>query len=120
MTSKSLRGELAIGDHVEISDNVKIDFTGTVSIGKNVLLSAKSHLLSHDHGFDPHSMPAEYELCIEEDVWVGMDAIIMPHVRRIGRGAIVAAGSVVTKPVPDYAIVAGNPAKIIKYRADHG
>lgn len=52
---------------------------------------------------------------IGNDVWVGTHVVIMPGIR-IGNGAIIGAGSIVTKDVPDYAIVAGVPAKIIKYR----
>ena len=54
---------------------------------------------------------------VENDVWIGMEALILPGVT-IGNGAIVAAKSVVTHDVPDYAIVAGNPAKIVKMRFD--
>lgn len=58
--------------------------------------------------------------CIEigNDVWVGQSAIILPSVKRIGDGAVIGAGAVVTKDVPDFAIVAGNPAVIIRYRFD--
>lgn len=52
---------------------------------------------------------------IKNDVWIGMNAVILPGVK-IGNGAVVAAGSVVTKDVPDYAMVAGVPAKIIKMK----
>lgn len=54
-------------------------------------------------------------IIIDDDVWIGYGATIMSEVH-IGQGAIVAAGSIVTKDVPPYAIVAGNPAKVIKYR----
>lgn len=57
------------------------------------------------------------DIIIENDVWIGAISTIMSGVR-IGNGAIVAAGSVVTKDVPPYAIVAGNPGKIVKYRFD--
>lgn len=53
---------------------------------------------------------------VEDDVWLGHNSIITPSVTNIGRGAVVAAGAVVTKNVPAYAVVAGNPAKVIKYR----
>ena len=57
----------------------------------------------------------ETQTVIEDDAWIGHGAILMSGVR-IGRGAIVAAGSVVTKDVPRYAIVGGVPAKVIRYR----
>lgn len=50
------------------------------------------------------------------DVWIGARAIILPGCKRIGAHSIIGAGSVVTHDVPDYAIVAGNPAKVIKMR----
>lgn len=54
---------------------------------------------------------------IGNDVWIGMNSTVLPGIK-IGNGAIIGAGSVVTKDVPDYAIVVGNPAKILKYRFD--
>ena len=53
---------------------------------------------------------------IEDDVWVGHSAIILPNVEIIGRGAVVGAGAVVTRNIPPYAVVVGNPAKVIRYR----
>ena len=58
------------------------------------------------------------KLLIENDVWVGHGAIILPSVTMIENGAIIGAGSVITQNVPPYAIVVGNPGKIIKYRFD--
>lgn len=55
------------------------------------------------------------DIVVKDDVWIGLNSIILSGVT-IGQGAIVAAGSVVTKDIPPYAIVAGNPAKVIKYR----
>ena len=57
------------------------------------------------------------DIIVGDDVWIGFGSIILSGVR-IGRGAVIAAGSVVTKDVPNYSIVAGNPAKVIKYRFD--
>lgn len=54
---------------------------------------------------------------IEDDVWIGARAVILRGAR-VGRGAVVAAGAVVTKSVPPYAIVAGNPAKVVRFRWD--
>jgi virginiamycin A acetyltransferase len=56
------------------------------------------------------------EIVIGNDVWIGQNAIILPTVRRIGDGAVIGAGAIVTKDVPDFAIVLGNPAKVVKYR----
>jgi len=53
---------------------------------------------------------------IGNDVWIGRNAIITPSVRRIGNGAVIGAGAVVTHDIPDFAVAAGNPARIIKYR----
>src|SRR4030042_1766543 len=56
------------------------------------------------------------KLCVGHDVWIGLNAIILPSVKVIGNGAIIAAGAVVTKDVDKYAIVGGNPAKLLGYR----
>jgi virginiamycin A acetyltransferase len=53
---------------------------------------------------------------VGNDVWIGCRAIIMPNVRSIGDGAVIAAGAVVNKDVPPYAIVCGNPARVVRYR----
>ncbi|MEJ2705060.1 MAG: CatB-related O-acetyltransferase, partial [Sedimentisphaerales bacterium] len=76
----------------------------------------------HPYFYNPYFGQVEHELIdrselvIGNDVWVGQNVLILPKVRRIGDGAVIGAGAVVTKDVPDYAIVAGNPAEIKKYR----
>jgi acetyltransferase-like isoleucine patch superfamily enzyme len=57
-------------------------------------------------------------IIIGHDVWIGQNAIITPSVNRIGNGVAIGAGSVVTKDIPDFAVVVGNPARVIKYRFD--
>lgn len=72
-------------------------------------------------GVFPHDLIEDNRdnpLIIGSDVWIGNGATILPGCRNIGNGAIVAASAVVTKDVPDFAIVAGNPARIIAYRFD--
>jgi virginiamycin A acetyltransferase len=72
-----------------------------------------------EEGFDADSWGLEYrgDTVVGSDVWLGMDAIVMPGVR-IGHGAIVATRSVLSQHVPPYAIVAGNPARIVRERFD--
>jgi acetyltransferase-like isoleucine patch superfamily enzyme len=67
-------------------------------------------------GYCPVDLMDYQPLVIENDVWLGVGAIIMPHVRNIGNGAVVAAGAVVNKDVPPYAVVIGNPARVVRYR----
>ena len=55
-------------------------------------------------------------LTIGDDVWIGRNVIILPGCKQIGKGAVIGAGSVVTHDVPEYAVIGGNPAKVIKYR----
>lgn len=65
----------------------------------------------------PGELPFKGDTIVGNDVWIGYDSTIMPGVT-IGNGAIIASKSVVTKNVPDYCIVGGNPAQIVKYRFD--
>ena len=55
-------------------------------------------------------------LSIGADVWIGHNAIIMPSVRRIEAGAVIAAGAVISKDVPPYAVVVGNPGRVVRFR----
>ncbi len=80
-------------------------------------------ILSNNKVFNSRLLPMCYQgrtedntLVIGNDVWIGARVIIMPGVH-VGRGAILGAGAVVTKDVPKYTIVAGNPAQIVKKRA---
>ena len=59
------------------------------------------------------------KVIIGDGVWIGTSVIVLKGVK-IGKGAVVAAGSVVTKDVPEYAVVAGNPARVLKYRNNKG
>ncbi len=67
-------------------------------------------------GYTENDLTAFIPISIGNDVWLGTNAIILPNVRNIGDGAIVAAGAVVNKDVPPYAIVVGNPGRVVRFR----
>lgn len=105
---------------------------GPISVGRycSIAKTARSVPINHPYtSITTH--PALYEkkfgvvdedlrwddvLVIEDDVWIGHYAVVLPNCKFIGRGAIVGAGAIVTKDVPPYSIVAGNPARIIRKR----
>ncbi len=93
--------KIIIGDHCLISFNVHLRTDMHNYLDKNKLILDQGH--------------SEKDICIGNDVWIGFGAQIMSGIR-IGNGAVIAAGSIVTKDVPEYAVVAGVPAKTIKYR----
>jgi len=95
---------------------------GGVTIGKYVMMGPHCTIYTRNHAFDRLDIPMceqgfqEYKrVTIGDDVWIGGHVIILPGIT-IGKGAIIGAGSVVTRDVPDYAVVGGNPAKTIKFR----
>jgi maltose O-acetyltransferase len=110
-----------IGDEVTLCLGSYLDYTGGLKIGNRVNISQDVIVFTHDHDIDgkslyEHKLIAGKGLTIEDEVWIGARAIILPSVQKIGRGAVIATGSVVTKDVPELAIVAGSPAKAIRKR----
>ncbi len=110
---------LKIGSGCRINENVYIE---QAEIGRDVLIAPNATILSRMHEFSRIDIPIsmqgykkQMKVYIEDDVWLGRNVIVMPGIR-IGKGAIVAAGSVVTKDVSDYTIVGGVPAKLIRTR----
>jgi acetyltransferase-like isoleucine patch superfamily enzyme len=83
--------------------------------GKTIGNGIPNDLLEKHQLADLKSYKKNEKIVIGSDVWIGAGTVILPSVK-IGNGAIIAAGAIVTKDVPDYAIVAGVPAKVIKYR----
>lgn len=88
---------------------------GGIIIGNDVFIGPKVNLITINHDSDPDNRSATYgrPIVIEDKVWIGINVTILPGVK-IGYGAIIGAGSVVTKDVPAMTVVAGNPARIIK------
>lgn len=88
---------------------------GGITIGDEVFIGPKVNLITINHDPNPDNRSATYgrPIVIGDKVWIGINSTILPGVR-IGYGAIVGAGSVVTKDVPPLTVVAGNPARIIK------
>lgn len=101
---------LEIGNYVSISADVKFVLGGNHLIDR---ISSYPYDVFYYGEKDPSSTKGA--IIVEDDVWIGMNAIILSGVR-ISQGAVIGAGAVVTKDVPPYAIVVGNPAKVIKYR----
>ena len=112
---------LIIGDHVDLAKDVLITTKGGVFIGDRTLIGYRTQILSSNHTIPPIGEPFPVSgdsfasIRIENDVWIGANCVITAGVT-IGTGAVVAAGSVVTKDVPSNAIVGGVPAKLIRLR----
>lgn len=101
---------LIIGNYVSISENVKFLLGGNHRY--DILSTYPFKVMICDQKMESYS---NGKIVINDDVWIGINCTIMSGVT-IGKGAIIAAGSVVTKDVDEYSIVGGNPAKLIKYR----
>lgn len=111
---------LKIGNNSGIGKNSEL--YGDITIGDDVMMGTNCIIYTINHEFASTDVPMRLQgtqnkkpVVIGNDVWIGGRVTILPGVH-IGNGAIIGAGAVVTKNVPDYAIVGGNPAKILKYR----
>lgn len=107
--------KVSFGSLVDIGENVVIRGGGGVSIGNRVLIASGVAIASGAHPITPPRWGRNVfqPIRIEDEVWIGANAVILPGVT-IGEGAIVAAGAVVTRDVPPYTVVAGVPARVIK------
>jgi maltose O-acetyltransferase len=113
------RQNITIGNNTVINSFVHIWGQGDVEIGNNVMIASHVSITSLTHNYNCENMRLapiiKKRVIIEDDAWIGSGAIILPGIR-IGRGAVIGAGSVVTKNVTPLAIVVGNPARVIKWR----
>lgn len=112
-----LQSSVILDDNAGVGVNCVIG-PGTF-IGKGVMMGPECLIYTHNHKFDKtilryNGNTEVNPVYIDDNAWLGARCIILPGVR-IGKGATVGAGSVVTKNVDDYTVVAGNPAKTVKY-----
>ena len=116
--------KVSIGNNSGIGVNCKL--LGDVTIGNNVMMGPEVIFITTTHDHSRIDVPMieqgfgeEKPIVINDDVWIGTRCTILPGVT-VGKGAIIGACSVVTKDVPDYVVVAGNPARVIKHRLGIG
>lgn len=108
-----------VGNYSELGTRSMIQ--ANVHIGDNVIMGPDVKIYSRNHKFDNLDIPIKdqgknyFETFIGNNVWLGANVVVTAGTK-VGNNAIAAAGSVITKDVPDYAIVGGVPAKVLKYR----
>lgn len=116
--------EIILGDNCSIGEDSHITAINSIRLGNNVRLGKKILITDNAHGASsaelldiaPNYRPlfSKGAVIIDDNVWIGEKASIMPGVH-VGKGVIIAANSVVTHDIPAYSVVAGTPAKIVKY-----
>ena len=117
-------GSLTIGADTHIQPRCQFSaYRGSIEIGSHVQIAPNCAFYPYDHGFAPDELIAKQPLqtkggiVIDDDAWLGVGVIVLDGVR-IGKGAVVGAGSVVTQDIPDCAIAVGVPARVMKIRDD--
>ncbi len=114
---------VTIGDNCDIGTRNR--FGGIVEIGNNVLFGPDNFIASNTHEYEDVNLPIIYQnnslvnknkrgkIIIEDDCWIGVHCAIIGDIK-IGKHSIIGANSVVNRDVPDYSVVVGNPAKVVK------
>ena len=117
-------GSLKIGENSHIHPRCQISaYKSSIYIGKGVQVAPNCAMYPYDHGMNPDELIEKQPLktkggiIIDDDAWLGYGVIVLDGVR-IGKGAVVGAGSVVTRDIPDGAIALGVPARVVKFRSD--
>ncbi len=113
---------LEFGDHCYVGRFTQFDLSSACRIGNHVLIATGCLIVDHNHGL-ARTARIDQQPCsgqpitIGDDAWIGAHAVVLSGVT-IGRGAVIGANACVTKNVPDYAIAAGVPARVIGYRSE--
>jgi galactoside O-acetyltransferase len=118
-------GSIEVGDRVSFNTNVHVNASvgKRIQLGNDVLVGPNVVLRSADHRFERTDVPIRNqghnlgEIIIEDDVWLGANVVVVGGVR-IGRGAVIAAGAVVTRDVEPMAIMGGVPARLLRMRGN--
>jgi acetyltransferase-like isoleucine patch superfamily enzyme len=116
---------LKVGNHSNIGPYCFIGCSGRIEIGNGVMMSPRVSIYAENHNFYRTDVPMKdqgvtrQQTIIEDDCWIASNSVILAGVR-IGHGAIIAAGAVVSEDVPPNAIVGGVPAKVIGFRDQKG
>jgi acetyltransferase-like isoleucine patch superfamily enzyme len=115
-------GSIRIGAGTHIQEGCRlIARLGSIHIGALVDIAPNCAFYSYNHGMDPYAPPmmqplvSKGDITIEDGVWLGYGVVVLSGVR-IGRGAVIGAGTVVCTDIPEYAIAGGVPARVIRYR----
>lgn len=122
---RNAQSRIQVGKDLHIGAHATVDCSGQLVLGDRVTISEGAKIFTHDHPIDDGPLdwrknPVQFRsLTIHNDVWIGANAIILSSVGEIGEGAVVAANAVVTRPVEPLSVVAGVPAKHIRYRSIH-
>jgi acetyltransferase-like isoleucine patch superfamily enzyme len=116
-----MNGKIFIGNGVHIGEGSMITSEKEIVVNDNVIIGPHNIIVDVDHCFSSKAVPIIKQGFVSKKIWIGEDVWISSHCSivkgvTIGRGAVIGAGSVVTKDVPEYTIVAGNPARSIKNR----
>ena len=111
---------ITVGAGTFIGSGCEFNAIESIRIGPNCMIASGSRFIDHNHGIElgtPIKLQPEVSepIVLGSDVWIGVNSVVLKGVT-IGDGAIVAAGSIVTKPVDPYTIVGGAPAKLIRAR----
>lgn len=114
--------EIEIGDDSSLGIGCMVPYN--LKVGKDVMMGPNVIIIGENHQFARCDLPMRLQgytkfspVQVEDDVWIGARVTILPGIK-IGKGAIIGAGAVVTKNVPPYAICGGNPARVIRFRCD--